>query len=78
VYNQEELENFRCIFDMFDKQKSGFVNVEELKTIIQSLGRDPKEARELLAESQLEGQRKLTFDEFLKIMKLLENRIVIT
>lgn len=63
---------------MFDKQKSGFVNVEELKTIIQSLGRDPKEARELLAESQLEGQRKLTFDEFLKIMKLLENRIVIT
>lgn len=34
AYNQEELENFRCIFDMFDKDKSGYVNVEELQTII--------------------------------------------
>ena len=44
AYNQEELENFKCIFDMFDKDKTGYVNVEELQTIIQSLGRDPSEA----------------------------------
>jgi Ca2+-binding EF-hand superfamily protein len=35
---------------MFDKDKSGYVNVEELQTIIQSLGRDPSEAQDLLAE----------------------------
>lgn len=61
---------------MFDKDKTGYVNVEELQTIIQSLGRDPSEAQELLAEQQLENQPKLTFDEFLKTMKLLEFRIV--
>jgi Ca2+-binding EF-hand superfamily protein len=29
---------------MFDKEKTGYVNVEELQFIIQNLGRDPQEA----------------------------------
>ena len=62
---------------MFDKDKTGYINSDELQTIIQSLGRDPAEAQELLTEQQLDGQSQLTFDEFLKLMKLLETRIVI-
>jgi len=62
---------------MFDKDKTGYINSDELQTIIQSLGRDPAEAQELLTEQQLDGQPQLTFDEFLKLMKLLETRIVI-
>lgn len=27
LYSEEEIENFRCIFDMFDKDKSGFIEV---------------------------------------------------
>jgi Ca2+-binding EF-hand superfamily protein len=30
VYSQDEIENFRCIFDMFDKERTGYVNVEDL------------------------------------------------
>lgn len=26
-YTKEEIENFRCIFEMFDKDKSGFVEI---------------------------------------------------
>lgn len=33
---------------MFDKEKSGFIEVSDLQTIMRSLGRDPHEALELL------------------------------
>jgi Ca2+-binding EF-hand superfamily protein len=41
LYSNEEIENFRCIFEMFDKEKSGFIDVSDLQTIMRSLGRDP-------------------------------------
>ena len=44
MYLQEEIENFRCIFDMFDKDRTGYVDIEDLQTITQSLGRNPDEA----------------------------------
>ena len=76
MYSKEEIENFRCIFDMFDKDKSGFVNIEDLQTIMKSLGRDPDEAQELVEGLQLDTDNRLSFEEFLKIMKNLENRLV--
>ena len=30
LYSEEEIENFRCIFQMFDKDKSGYVEVVDL------------------------------------------------
>ena len=30
MYSNEEIENFRCIFEMFDKEKSGFIDVADL------------------------------------------------
>ena len=62
------------IFIMFDPDKTGFVGIKDLETILKSLGRDPKEAEELVADMQLEDDR-LSFMEFLKIMKALENRL---
>ena len=47
-YSEEEIENFRCIFEMFDKEKQGFIEIVDLQTIMRSLGRDPSEAMELL------------------------------
>ena len=44
TYSQDEIENFRCIFDMFDKDRTGYVNIEDLQTIILSLDRNPDEA----------------------------------
>ena len=35
---------------MFDKDKTGVVNVVDLQTIMKSLGRDPQEAIDLLEE----------------------------
>lgn len=50
MYSREEIENFRMIFEMFDPNKTGFVAVKDLETILKSLGRDPNEANELVTD----------------------------
>ncbi len=30
LYSEEEIENFRVIFDMFDKDHTGFIDVADL------------------------------------------------
>lgn len=69
IYSEAEIDNFRCIFDMFDKDKAGYINVSDLQTIMRSLGRDPHEAIELLCSLDLSAEGRLNFEEFLKIMK---------
>jgi len=49
----DELENFRCIFEMFDKEKNGFIEIIDLQTIMRSLGRVPDEAMELLQSLEI-------------------------
>jgi len=43
---------------------------------MRSLGRDPHEAIELLQGLDLSQEGRLSFQEFLKIMKTLENRLI--
>ena len=74
MYSQEEIENFRMIFIMFDPNKTGFVGIKDLETILNSLGRNPDEAKELVSDMQLSDER-MSFMEFLKIMKALESRL---
>lgn len=47
-----------------------------MQTILKCLGRDPAESEDLLKAIN-PGQNKLSFSEFLMIMKNLENRLVI-
>jgi Ca2+-binding EF-hand superfamily protein len=61
---------------MFDKDKSGFIEVLDLQTIMKSLGREPEEAIEMLQGLDLNQDGRIAFEEFLKIMKFLENRLV--
>ena len=80
-YSEEEIENFKCIFEMFDKEKTGFIEVSDLQTIMRSLGRDPNEAIDLLQSLNLkagqeDGDGQIKFEDFLKLMKNLENRLI--
>lgn len=61
---------------MFDKNKSGFIDVADLQTIMRSLGRDPHEAIELLQALELNSEGRISFEEFLRLMKNLENRLI--
>lgn len=42
------------------------------------MGRDPSEAMELLSELGIYSEGNLSFDQFLRLMKNLENRLVAT
>jgi len=75
-YTESEIENFKCIFDMFDKDRTGVVHVNDLQTVMRSLGRDPQEALDLLQELDFDPDGQMSFEEFLRIMKSLENRLV--
>ena len=60
---------------MFDPERSGLVDTQHLQTILKCLGRDPSESEDLLKDMN-PNQTKLSFTEFLVIMKQLENRLV--
>lgn len=74
-YSKEEIDNFKCIFDMFDHDKKDVVGVKDLQTIMQSLGRDPQEAIDIVEELNFDPYGSINFEDFLRIMKSLENRL---
>ena len=61
---------------MFDKEQTQFINVGDLQTIYKSLNRDPQEAIDLLEELNIDPEGLMGFEQFLQIMKQLENRLV--
>lgn len=46
-FTEDEVQNLRDIFDLFDKEKQGRIDLKDLEAIMTSLQRDPAEARVL-------------------------------
>ena len=46
--SDEEVTHLREIFDLFDREKMGSISIKDLEAIMQSLNRDPEEAKVLL------------------------------
>lgn len=75
-FTNEEVQNLKEIFDLFDKEQAGFIEVKDLETIMGSLQRDPTEVREFVENIDPNSSGRITFDEFLKLMQQVENKIV--
>ena len=43
-FSQEQFTEFKEVFDMFDKDKDGFITTLEFSTIMRSIGSNPTEA----------------------------------
>lgn len=71
-FTEDEVQNLKEIFDLFDKEKNQTINVKDLETIMGSLQRDPAEVREFIDDL---GQE-ISFDQFIDLMQKIENRIV--
>ena len=73
---QEKIDACRLIFDLFDTDKSGAIDSNELAKIMEVLGIQctDKEIEEMLKFLDEDKNGKIEFDEFLKIFekKLLE------
>merc|ERR1712100_945544 len=67
---QDEIEEIKEAFDLFDTDQSGEIDLKELKAAMQSLGYESKNDTifTMLAELDKDGNASLDFEEFLDLM----------
>ena len=55
---------------MFDKDKSGYIDAKEIRAVTTTLGEKltDKELEEFMKEADLDGDGRLNYNEFVKIM----------
>ncbi|KAJ3183397.1 Centrin-4 [Geranomyces variabilis] len=68
--SSEQKEAIKDVFNLFDTDGSGDVDVTELQILMRALGLDPQpgEAEQLAATFDKDGDPTLNFDEFLQLM----------
>jgi len=67
-YTASEKKALRGLFDIYDKDTSGFIDSDELEMVLKKVGRDSSQATELLDAVDPEKDGKLSFDEFLFLL----------
>ena len=75
-FTDDEIQNLRSIFEMFDPNRTGAIEVKDLETIMGSLQRDANEVREFVDKLDPNSNGRISFDEFLDLMQQIENKIV--
>lgn len=67
-FTEEEIQSLKDIFDLFDREKQGRIEMKDLDSIMTSLQRDPNEAKEMLNEIDPGNEGVITFEEFMLLM----------
>lgn len=75
IFNDEEVQNLKDIFDLFDNNQSGRIEQNDLENILTTLKREPEEAKQMLKEIDPNYEGEITFQEFIKLMAKIENKI---
>ncbi|KAJ0052833.1 hypothetical protein Pint_03236 [Pistacia integerrima] len=67
---EQQIAEFQEAFCMIDKDSDGFITMEELAAVIQSLEGNPtkQEVREMISEVDFDGNGNIDIEEFLNIM----------
>ncbi|XP_060592824.1 neo-calmodulin-like [Ruditapes philippinarum] len=70
VFTEEQLEEFKETFSLFDKEGDGSISIKELGTVLRALGQHPTEAdlNDLIGNLEVEGHMTIEFPEFLSIL----------
>lgn len=78
--SEEEIEEIREAFNLFDTDGSGTIDPKELKAAMQSLGFEAKNQTiyQMIADIDKDGNGSIDFDEFLDMMtaKMVRNTII--
>ncbi len=73
---EEQRQEIKEAFDLFDTDSSGVIDAKELKVAMRALGFEPKkdDVRKILQEIDRNGDGVIKFDEFIEIMttKMME------
>ena len=67
---EDEVNEIKEAFDLFDSDKSGEIDVDELKQALKNLGIDAKNQTlaNMMADLDKDGSGKIDFDEFINMM----------
>lgn len=67
---EEQKQEIREAFELFDTDGSGFIDVKELKVAMRALGFEPKkeEIKKMINEVDKDGTGKISFNDFLAVM----------
>ena len=70
VLTDEQIDEFRDAFNLFDLDGGGDIDSKELGTVMRSLGQNPsdEELREMIAEVDDDGSGSIEFEEFCALM----------
>jgi len=70
-FNETQVETFRQIFDMYDKNGDNVINVEELRGILEILGYSPspEEVERILVKFDQDESGTIDFDEYLCLIQ---------
>ena len=72
--SKNKTKEYKKIFEMFDSNKDGFVNSEELSNIFKLLDINVsnEEIKEIIEENELEGNEQINFENFISIVNKRE------
>lgn len=72
---QEEEDEYRAAFNLFDKDGSGSISPDEFLEILKSLGQviSPEQAEDIIKELDSDGSGEIDFQEFITFMKKLKS-----
>ena len=76
LYTEEELEEYRGVFGLFDTDGSGAIGTDELGEAMKSLGLATSEAEleALIREVDADGNGEIDFEEFCACMKQMSDK----
>ncbi len=68
--SEDTINQFRIIFELFDKDNSGTITTKELGTVMRNLGQNPseEELKQMIREVDLNGNGTIDFKEFMCLM----------
>jgi calmodulin len=67
---EDKIAEFREAFEIFDKNRDGYITIKELGEIMKNLGQTPTEAEltDMINEVDIDGNGNIDFKEFLGLM----------
>jgi calmodulin len=67
---EDKIAEFKEAFEIFDKNKDGFITIKELGEIMKNLGQSPTDAEltDMINEVDVDGNGNIDFKEFLTLM----------
>ena len=68
--SEERITEFKAAFELFDRDRDGAINNNELGTVMRNLGQNPseEELKQMIREVDLNGNGTIDFKEFMCLM----------